>query len=124
MRVTGSERALQFVLEDFKWYQKRLKIVGAAALTKTVCTPSRVGAASGCIEDGGGKRGGSLVRPRCHSCRVSLTRGDWNVITRVSFPERFKEKWRMARTAWLWADLSPQNGSVQIKYPACCPRLQ
>lgn len=43
MRVTGSERALQFVLEDFKWYQKRLKIVGAAALTKTVCTPSRVG---------------------------------------------------------------------------------
>lgn len=124
MRVTGSERALQFVPEHFKWYQKRLKIAGAAALTKTVCTPSRVGA-SACIKDGRGKRGGGfLVRPRCHSGHVSLTREDWNVITRVSFPERFKEKWLMGCSAWLWADLSPQNGSVQIKYPACCPRLQ
>lgn len=59
MRVTGSERALQFVPEHFKWYQKRLKIAGAAALTKTVCTPSRVGA-SACIKDGRGKRGGGL----------------------------------------------------------------
>lgn len=59
---------------------------------------------------------------------VSLTRGwgwgGWNVITRVSFPERFKGKWLTACTGWLRADLSPQNGSVQIKYPACCPRLQ
>lgn len=60
MRVTGSERALEFVLEDFKWYQKRLKIAASAA----VRTPSGVGAALDCIKDGRRKRGGLLVRPQ------------------------------------------------------------
>lgn len=121
MRVTGSERALQFVLEDFKWYQKRLKIVGAAALTlHSIQSRSRVRLHRGRRREAGRVAGAAEMPflPR------ESDSGDWNVITRVSFPERFKEKWLMARTAWLWADLSPQNGSVQIKYPACCPRLQ
>lgn len=86
--------------------------------------PPGVGAAFECIKDGGRKRGGLLLRPQMPFVPRESDSGDWNVITRVSFPERFKEKWLLACSAWLRADLSPQNGSVQIKYPACCPRLQ
>lgn len=44
------------------------------------------------VKGAGGGETASWCGPRCHSCRVSLTWGDWNVIARVSFPERFEGK--------------------------------
>lgn len=75
MRITGSERALEFVLEDFKWYQKRLKIVVAAAANKDGLHSIQSELRSTALRTAGGSGEGCWCGPRCHSCRVSLTRG-------------------------------------------------